>query len=304
MRVAAVDAGTNSTRLLIADWDGASLARVHVESRITRLGLGVDASGRLADEAIDATLRAMADYRDRIAVSGVERTVAVATSAARDAANGEEFLARATAAATPLRILTGDQEATLAFAGATLGVPGDEHLVIDVGGGSTELVVGGGAAVRAAISLDLGCVRLAERYLHSDPPTPDELAALAAEVDSMVRTAAPDLPALPSRGIAVGGTATTLAAIRHGLARYDADVVDMTEMLPSELRELRDRLAVMPVAEIAGMPVVQRGRADVLVGGAALLSAVVDALGLEGVTVRDHDILDGLALLAAGEVVL
>lgn len=300
MRVAAIDVGTNSSRLLIAEFEGGALRRVHAESSITRLGRGVDATGRLSDQAVTDTLDCLAEYRDRIAADGVERTVAVATSAARDAANVGDFLARALAGGTEVSILSGEEEARLAFAGATLGMRGGEQLVVDAGGGSTELVVGADGAVWDARSLDFGCVRLTERFLKHDPPTRDELAALAGEVREGVEPLAAELAPLPEQAIAVGGTATTLGALAHGLPSYDADVVDRTPMGRGHLVELRDRLAEMTVAQIAAMPVMQPGRADVLVAGASILAAVVDTLSLTSLVIRDRDILDGLALVAAG----
>lgn len=300
MRVAAVDVGTNSTRLLIADLYGGELRRVHAESRITRLGRGVDATGRLSEKAVQQTLEVLQAYSTRIAADGVVRTLAVATSAARDVENASEFLARAAETGMALRILDGDEEARLAFAGATFGHGEDEHLVVDVGGGSTELAVGVDGQLWAARSLDLGCVRLSERYLKSDPPAASELAALSAEARDLLESAAAELAPLPDEALAVGGTATTLASIAYGLEAYDAEVVDQTPLSCNELAALRDRLASMHVAEIAAMPVVQPGRADVLVAGASLLLTVVETLRLTGVIVRDQDILEGIALAAAG----
>lgn len=302
LRVAAVDVGTNSTRLLVADFEGGSLKRVHAESRITRLGRGVDATGRLSEDAIETTLACLAAYSERMAAEGVERSVAVATSAARDADNSADFLARAAEAGTPVAILSGEDEAHLAFAGATSGEPAGEHLVVDVGGGSTELVVGAGGEVWAARSLDVGCVRLSERFLKHDPPTREELHGVTEEVREVAEPVAAELAPLPSEAIAVGGTATTIASIFLGLDSYDADVVDRTRLERDEAAAIRDRLAATPVAQIAAMPVMQPGRADVLVAGASILIAVIDTLGLAGITIRDRDILDGLALAAAGAV--
>lgn len=299
MRVAAIDIGTNSTRLLVADWDGATLARVKADTRITRLGRGVDVTGRLDAEAIEDTLAVAEGYLAEAQALGAAKVMTVATSAARDAANGQELLARAAALGLDVRILTGDEEAELAFAGATRGLETGEHLVIDAGGGSTELVVGSDGHVRAAVSLDLGCVRLAERWFAHDPPDPEEITGLEMEVEAVVPEADALAP-LQGEAIAVGGTATTLAAIHLGLRTYDADAVDGTPLDIARLTSLRDELAAVTVAEIAGMPIVQPGRADVLVAGASLLVAVARTLGLGRLVVRDRDILDGVAMRAAG----
>lgn len=300
MRVAAVDIGTNSTRLLVADWDGRVLARVKADTRITRLGRGVDVTGRLDAEAIDETLAVAEGYLAEARALGAGKVMTVATSAARDAANGAELLARAAELGLDVRILTGDEEAALAFAGATSGLPSGEHLVIDAGGGSTELVVGTDGHVRVAVSLDLGCVRLTERWLAHDPPDPEEIAGLEMEVEGEVSRAADALAPLPDQAIAVGGTATTLAAIHLGLRAYDADAVDGTSLDVARLVSLRDELAVVTVAEIAATPIVQPGRADVLLAGASLLLAAAQVLRLQRLVVRDRDILDGVAMRVAG----
>lgn len=301
MKVAAIDVGTNSTRLLIAEWDGAALERLHAESHVTRLGRGVDATGRLDGEGIRSTIAWLAQYQGRVAREGVERVVAVATSAARDAANVGEFIEQAAAVGMRVRVLSGDEEARYSFAGATLGRGAGEQMVIDAGGGSTELVAGHDGELRLVRSIDVGCVRLTERHLKHDPPTQDELAAVAAEAGAAFGPVLADIGAVPEEAVAVGGTATTLAAIQLGLVDYDDAQVDCTPLDRAQMQGLRDRLAAMTVAQIADMPIVQPGRADVLVAGAALLLAIMEVLGLRRYVVRDRDILDGLALQAAGE---
>jgi exopolyphosphatase/guanosine-5'-triphosphate,3'-diphosphate pyrophosphatase len=208
-------------------------------------------------------------------------------------------LASAAAVGLDVRILSGDEEAELAFSGATQGLDVGEHLVIDVGGGSTELVVGRDGTVRAAASLDLGCVRLTERWIAHDPPDPEEMAGLQMEVEEGISGAAGALAPLPDQAIAVGGTATTLAAIHLGLRVYDADAVDQTPLDTARLTSLRDELGALTVAEIAAMPIVQPGRADVLVAGTSLLVVAATVLRLRGLIVRDRDILDGVAMKAA-----
>jgi exopolyphosphatase / guanosine-5'-triphosphate,3'-diphosphate pyrophosphatase len=299
MRVAAVDVGTNTTRLLIADWDGRRLTRVLVRTHVTRLGRGVDATKSLSEEGIRATLERLSEYKDLIEAEGVARTVVVATSAARDAKNSQELLDGAQALGMPLRIISGREEAEVSFRGATADLDSRERLVIDVGGGSTELIRGSGESIGSAISLDLGCVRLTERFLTTDPPTRRELDAIAGRAGSLVGAILPELVPIPEAAIAVGGTATTLGAIFLGLDAYDAETVDLTPLSREVLGELRDRLAAMTVAEIAKIPVVQPGRADVLVAGAELLVALADVLGLGALVVRDSDMLDGLAMEAA-----
>lgn len=309
-RVAAVDCGTNSVRLLIAEADAAGaggFTELDRDLRLTRLGQGVDATGRFAPEALTRTLDAVADFAARIDHLGVERVRFVATSAARDASNRALFFAGVRALlGVEAEIISGDEEARLSFAGA-LSVARDVAwpvLVMDIGGGSTELVLGeadaaGAPVVRAARSLDVGSVRLRERFLHADPPTAAEVAAASDHVDGLIAGSGVDVAAART-WIGVGGTATSLAAISLGLPAYDRALVDGAVLPGSEVRALAARLLGLPVAEVLRIPTMQPKRADVICGG-ALIAARVGALTPVDLRVSEADILDGIVLdLLAG----
>jgi len=297
--VAAVDCGTNSTRLLVTDGDGHSLLRL---MRITRLGEGVDATHKLSGDAVDRTLAVLGEFRaemDRLAV-GAARLVA--TSAVRDAVNGDEFLLAASdVVGTQAELLSGDEEGRLAYAGATrdLAPAQGDDVVVDIGGGSTELVVAAGDRVEA-VSLDLGCVRLTERHLHHDPPSPDELDAavrtIASELDRAVG-AVPTLGALApgSRLLGLAGTVSTLAALEQGLAHYDRDRIHHAVLSAATVTRWCARLAAEPSSARGARPGMTPGREDVIVGGALVLRQVMDRFGFEACLVSESDILDGLA---------
>jgi exopolyphosphatase/guanosine-5'-triphosphate,3'-diphosphate pyrophosphatase len=283
--VAAVDIGTNSTRLLIADGTR-ELAR---ESIVTRLGEGVDRTGRLADEAQQRVLDVLAGFRHQI---GDARGAAVMTSAVRDAANGAEFARRVEdVLGFAARTLSGDEEAQLTFAGATSLRSGAERvLVIDIGGGSTELVLGRAREVSWHTSLQVGVVRHSERHLHSDPPTPAELEALRDDVRF-------DMPAEEiDIAIAVAGTPTQCAAIDLGLADYDPVRIEGHLLTAQTLAEQLDRLAALPLAERRNVRGLDGARAPVIVAGIAILLQVVRCFGLPSVEASERDILWGLAL--------
>jgi exopolyphosphatase/guanosine-5'-triphosphate,3'-diphosphate pyrophosphatase len=286
-RVAAVDIGTNSTRLLIAEGER-ELAR---ESIVTRLGEGVDGSGRLADAAQERVLDVLAGFRAQIEAHGVERAAAAMTSAVRDADNGGEFSARvAGALGFEPRVLSGDDEARLTYAGATTGRAG-EFLVIDIGGGSTELVVGTGFHV----SMQVGVVRHSERHLHSDPPTAQELENLGRDVRGALMAHVPvRLRRNGLRAIAVAGTPTQCAAIDLGLDHYDPDRIEGHILTAARLRDLLDELAALPLAQRRGIRGLDPARAPVIVAGIAILLEVVNCLGLDQVEASERDILWGL----------
>jgi exopolyphosphatase/guanosine-5'-triphosphate,3'-diphosphate pyrophosphatase len=296
LRVAAVDIGTNSTRLLIADGTR-ELAR---ESIVTSLGEGVDRSGRLGDAAQARVLAVLADFRAAIEAHGCERAAAVMTSAVRDAANGAEFGARVCAAlGFAARTLGGDEEARLTFLGATSERANDDGvLVIDVGGGSTELVLGARGQVGFHVSTQNGVVRHSERHLHADPPTPEQL-------DALVRDVRADLEAhLPVRirsgvrtAIAVAGTPTQCAAIDLGLERYDPQRIEGHILTAARLRELFEQLAALPLTERRRIPGLDPARAPVIVAGVAILLEVVRCFGLDRIEASERDILWGVALL-------
>jgi exopolyphosphatase/guanosine-5'-triphosphate,3'-diphosphate pyrophosphatase len=287
-RVAVVDIGTNSTRLLLADVDG-HVTELDRRTTVTRLGEGVDRSGRLAEAAQARVLRALDGYRDGIARADVR--VAVLTSAVREAANGARFAERIRADyGLDARTLSGEEEARLTFRGATAARAdaGTPLLVIDIGGGSTELVVGARGEVSFHASTQNGVVRHSERHLHHDPPLPAELAALAADVD---------VPVAPAQAaVAVAGTATSCAAIDLALEPYDAARVEGHVLSVARLRELRDQLAALPLARRRELPGLHPDRAAVIVAGVVIMLRVLDAYGLDRVEVSERDILWGVAL--------
>lgn len=311
--VAAIDCGTNSIRLLIAEPGDGGLRELHREMRIVRLGQGVDATGRFAPEALERTRSALADYAGLLADHAVTRVRMVATSAARDVGNREEFFAMTAAvlgAVVPgavAEVITGDEEAALSFAGAVgeLDPSGAPFLVVDLGGGSTELVLGDGRGVQAAISTDMGCVRLTERCLHSDPPTAAEVRAARAVVRDQLQTAVNAVPVERARTwVGVAGTMTTLAAVAHGLPAYDPAAIHLSTVGRAEVAEVCGRLVGMTRAERAALGPMHAGRVDVIGGGAIVVDEVAALLaeraGIAELTVSEQDILDGIALSVIG----
>ncbi len=292
--VAAIDIGTNSVRLLVLDAAGAELERT---MRMTRLGQGVDVSQVLAPEAIARTVAVLAEYAARLPSHGVTRVRVTATSAARDARNGAVFFDAAEAAlGVRPELLSGDAEARLSFDGATHGLTrGDgPFLVIDLGGGSTEFVLGD-AAPEAAISLQMGCVRMTERHLHTDPPTREERAACADDVRALL----PGVRAVMDvkrarRVIGLAGTVTALSAMQLGLTKYDATRTHHSRLTFAQVATLCDRLAEANVGQRRAM-LVEPARAEVIVGGALVLSTLLGELDLDELLVSERDILDGLA---------
>ncbi len=304
-RVGVIDQGTNSTRLLIADVDGDRLVEIERRTTVTRLGEGLEASGRLSDEAIARVADAVAGYRELLDRHGAETVVCVATSAMRDAANGDDLasLLRERYGVEPV-VISGDEEARLTFLGATSGRPGDDPtLVIDIGGGSTEYVVGHpGEEPSFHVSTRMGSVRHTERHLHSDPPTGDELAALAVDADEILRTDIPEpIRAEVERGIAVAGTATSLAAIEQRLDPYDPDKVHGYRLTRGACEEMQRMLASLPVEERREVPGLHPDRAPTIVAGVAILARSLHAFGLDEVEVSEADILHGAALDAAAK---
>ena len=310
-RVAAVDCGTNSLRLLVADVDPSSGTLVDVDRRteIVRLGEGVDATGRLSDEALERTF-AVARFYAAIAVeTGVRAVRVVATSASRDAADASRFTAGMQEVfGVPPQVVTGDEEAALAYAGAVRALPerGERGpvLVVDVGGGSTEVVLGedprDGGAVLAARSVDLGSVRLTERYLRSDPPAPTEIERARAEVDEALDVVAEAVP-LDKATLLVGvaGTVTTVTAHALALPAYDSDAVDGAVLPVPAVRAACGDLLGRTLAQRSELPYLETGRVDVIGAGALVWGQVVErvhrAAGLTTVLASEHDVLDGIA---------
>jgi exopolyphosphatase/guanosine-5'-triphosphate,3'-diphosphate pyrophosphatase len=299
-RVAAIDCGTNSIRLLIADHDEAAGTMTDVLRRteLVRLGQGVDRTGRLAPEAIERTRVALAGYAADCEREQVERIRMVATSATRDAANRDEFRAMvlATLGAEP-EVVSGHEEAELAFVGAVreLTDSTSPRLVADIGGGSTELVLGE-RHVEAAYSMDIGSVRLTERHLHDDPPTPGQIAAAEADLRVALADARRDVPIERARSfVGVSGTVTTVAALALGLDRYDPARTHHSRIAAGDVSAVADWLLRASKAERAAKAVIQPGRVDVIAAGAMILRVLTEELDAAEVIVSEQDILDGIA---------
>jgi exopolyphosphatase / guanosine-5'-triphosphate,3'-diphosphate pyrophosphatase len=311
-RLAAIDCGTNSIRLLIADAAEGRLRDVHRETRIVRLGQGVDATGQFAPEAIARTRDALVDYAALLRAHGVERVRMVATSAARDVANRDVFFAMtadvlgAVLPGSIAEVITGAEEAELSFRGAVgeLDSAAGPFVVVDLGGGSTEIVLGGGPAgdgVVASYSADIGCVRLTERCLHSDPPTPAEVAAARRVVRERLEVALGAVPVEKARTwVGLAGTMTTLSALAHSMTTYDAAAIHLSRVAGGDLRAVCDRLIAMTRSQRAALPPMHEGRADVIGGGAIVVEELARELrtraGIDELTVSEHDILDGIIL--------
>jgi exopolyphosphatase/guanosine-5'-triphosphate,3'-diphosphate pyrophosphatase len=303
MRVAVVDIGTNSTRLLVADVsDDGRLTERERRTKVTRLGDRLGETGVLSDDAMARVLATLAEYRTVIEHEGAERAVAVLTSAVRDAANGEDFLARVRAQSDGLdaRVIAGEEEARLTFRGATSErPPGDATptLVIDVGGGSTELVVGSGDDVRFHVSTQAGVVRHTERHLGTDPPTESELRALAEDVRSTYTEAVPDAVRRTAHtAIAVAGTATSLGAMDLDLEHYEPGLVHGHVVTLPACRTILERLAALPEAERREVHGLHPDRAPTIVAGVVMVVEALELFGLDAIVVSDHDILRGAAL--------
>jgi exopolyphosphatase/guanosine-5'-triphosphate,3'-diphosphate pyrophosphatase len=299
-RVAVVDIGTNSTRLLVAEVDG-GVRELGRDSIVTRLGEGVDATGRLGEGPQQRVFAALDRYAAVIRAHGVERRTAVMTSAVRDAANGAEFAATVRERyGLPGRTLSGDEEARLTFLGATAARDrSDEEplLVIDIGGGSTELVVGAGSEVEFHASTQTGVVRHTERHIHHDPPVAGELQALAAEAGASIEAAVPAaVRARASAAVAVAGTATSCAAIDLALDPYDVDRVEGHVISRDRLDAIGGALAAIPLAERRQVTGLHPDRAPTIVAGVVILLEVLAAFGLDAVEISEHDILWGVAL--------
>jgi exopolyphosphatase / guanosine-5'-triphosphate,3'-diphosphate pyrophosphatase len=300
MRVAAVDLGTNSTRLLVADVDDGTVREVDRRLEITRLGEGVDSRRRLLPTAIARVRNVLVDYRRAAEGLGAERTLTIATSAVRDAENGEAFLGEIEwSYGFSTRLLSGDEEALLTFRGVSAGRPiADGTLVVDVGGGSTELILGGPNGVAFHESFDLGCVRLTERFLTQDPPARRDLRACGAAVRSLLEERVPP-EVRPTHAIGVAGTATTLATLHLGLADEDPEQIHGHRVPARWIERELVRLASSPVWELRRRRGIHPDRAPVLVAGVVVIAEVLAYFGLPELEVSEQDILHGGALAAA-----
>jgi exopolyphosphatase / guanosine-5'-triphosphate,3'-diphosphate pyrophosphatase len=315
-RVAAVDCGTNSIRLLVADAHPGTGELIELDRRmkIVRLGQDVDRTGRLAPEALDRTFAACREYAEVIRELGAEHVRFVATSASRDAENREEFVRGVVEIlGVGPEVITGDQEAEFSFTGATKELSGHDqlagpYLVVDIGGGSTEFVIGDDH-VRAARSVDIGCVRLTERHLAdhdrvADPPAPDQVDAIRADIERALDLAEETVPLTgvcrPGEDgghtlVGLAGSVTTVAAIALGLDTYDPAAIHHARIPVGRVREITERLLGSTHAERAAIPVMHPGRVDVIAAGALVLLSIMERTAAEEVVVSEHDILDGIA---------
>jgi exopolyphosphatase/guanosine-5'-triphosphate,3'-diphosphate pyrophosphatase len=297
MRVAAIDCGTNSIRLLIADVDGGRLTDVARRMELVRLGEGVDRTGRLAPEAIERTRLALLGYAAEIAELGIERVRMVATSASRDASNADDFrtMVRSVLGVHP-EVISGDEEARLSFTGAVHGLAAEPpYLIVDIGGGSTEFVTGTGTVERA-ISMDIGCVRMTERHLRSDPPTPAEIAAAERDITAAVDTALAAVDGRAARTlVGLAGSVTTVTALALDLPEYDASRIHHARVSTQDVAKVTQELLAATVAERLALPVMHPGRADVIGAGALILRVIMERAGQSSVVASEHDILDGIA---------
>lgn len=307
-RVAAVDCGTNSIRLLVADADPETGELVDLDRRMTivRLGQGVDRTGRLAPEALERTFAACREYAAVIKELGAERLRFVATSASRDAENRDEFVRGVIdILGVEPEVISGDQEAEFSFTGATKELAGSDHLakpylVVDIGGGSTEFVVGDDQ-VRAARSVDVGCVRMTERHLVvdgkvTDPPTAEQIAAMRADIEAALDLAEETVPLSEARTlVGLAGSVTTVAAIALGLDEYDSARIHHSRIGRDRVKGISDALLKATHEQRAAHPAMHPGRVDVIGAGALVLLSIMERIGAEEVVVSEHDILDGIA---------
>lgn len=309
-RYAAIDIGTVTCRMLVVDVDESGLHELTREYAITNLGEGVDATGELKPEAIDRVVRAIDGFlavRDSLSTPDhpVIRTVAVATSAARDARNAADFAARLRERGIELSVIPGSREAALSFSGASIDFSGERLVVVDVGGGSTEVVMGtGGAEPLCAHSFNVGCRRVTEKFLASDPPAPEELAQARAwireQVASWFADQAKEAASL-ERVIAVAGTATTVVSIRERMETYDSSRVHKARVSRQDLLEVYERLAALPLSERMQVVGLDLKRAPVMVAGLLILLEVLDFAGIDAFTVSETDILHGITLAVSHE---
>ncbi len=294
--VAAIDCGTNSVRLLVSDGTQ-TLSRL---MRITRLGKGVDATGRLDPDAVERTLDVLVEYRAEMDRLGATRVRMAATSASRDASNRDEFFDRAEQIlGSRPELLSGDEEAEASFRGATAGLADDDgpFVVIDIGGGSTEFAVGG-TRMEGAVSVDMGCVRITEKYLHGDPPQAEELSNALSIVEQHLQDVQRVLPGVsaPPRFIGLAGTVTNVAAVEIGLAEYDPDAIHHFVLSHEAAEDVFRTLATESLADRLHNPGLGAQRADVIVGGCCVLVQIFRTFGFEECLVSESDILDGLVM--------
>jgi exopolyphosphatase/guanosine-5'-triphosphate,3'-diphosphate pyrophosphatase len=305
-RVAALDCGTNSLRLLVADVVGDRLTDVVRRMEVVRLGAGVDRSGRLADDALARTFGVLDEYASIIGELRVGAVRMVATSATRDAENRTVFVEGVAARlGIEPEVITGDEEAALSFSGATRELSGAAglaapYLVVDIGGGSTEFVLGDASGPITAKSVDIGCVRMTERHLTDDPPTVAQIAATRADIVAAIDQAAAVVDVHQAHTlIGLAGSVTTVVALALDLPAYDADRIHHARVGKADVHRVTEDLLVATRAERAALPVMHPGRVDVIGGGALILDTIVDRCGFTEVVASEHDILDGIAFSVA-----
>ena len=304
MRVGAIDCGTNSIRLLIAEIEGDQFEDIDRRMEVVRLGEGVDRTGMLSPAALDRTFAACDRYAEVLSLHGVTHVRFVATSASRDATNKDDFVAGVWARlGIAPEVITGAEEAALSFTGAVRGLRNPvalPTLVVDIGGGSTEFVLGA-ELPRDAISVDIGCVRLTERHLREDPPAPASIDATIADIDAAIERVAESVPLDQARSlVGLAGSVTTVAAVALGLSVYDPAILHGSVLMPDQVARVTADLLNMTRVERAAMPVMHEGRVDVIGGGALILDRIVRRVGLP-VVVSETDILDGIAWSLAQE---
>jgi exopolyphosphatase/guanosine-5'-triphosphate,3'-diphosphate pyrophosphatase len=301
-RVAALDCGTNSLRLLIADVEGERSVDVVRRMEVVRLGAGVDRTGRLAPDALTRTFGVLDDYAAVIRDIGVDAIRMVATSATRDAANRDEFVAGVIdRLGVEPEVVTGDEEAALSFAGATRELQGRSdlatpYLVVDIGGGSTEFVLGDQSGPSAARSVDIGCVRMTERHLVDDPPTAEQVEGARNDIEAAIDAAGEVVPLAQAQTlIGLAGSVTTVVALALGLEQYDPDRIHHAEVSSSDVHRVTAELLAASRAERAALGVMHPGRVDVIGGGSLVLDTILQRTGFAAVVASEHDILDGIA---------
>ena len=300
-RVAALDCGTNSLRLLVADVSGSTLIDVERRMEVVRLGEGVDRTGRLGDAALARTFRVLDEYAATIRALGVERVRMVATSASRDAENRDEFVRGVLERLdVPPEVISGDEEANLSFDGATRDLSDEKvpapYLVVDIGGGSTEFVLGDERGPWAARSVDVGCVRMTERHLIDDPPTREQVEAAVVDIEAAFSRASEVVRVADARTlVGLAGSVTTVVALVLGLDSYDPVRIHHATISADAVSAVTDRLLASTRAQRAALPVMHPGRVDVIGGGALVLDTIMRLGGFAAVTASEHDILDGIA---------
>lgn len=307
-RVAALDCGTNSLRLLVADLEEDRMIDVVRRMEVVRLGEGVDRTGRLAPGALARTFAVLDEYAAMIAGLGVRAIRMVATSATRDAANREEFVSGVAARlGVAPEVVSGDEEAALSFAGATRELRGQSgieppYLVVDIGGGSTEFVLGDQSGPSAARSVDIGCVRMTERHLVDDPPSAVQIDAARKDIEDAIEWAREVVPLTDARTmIGLAGSVTTVVALALGLDHYEPERIHHAQVSASDVHRVTAQLLAATRAERAALPVMHPGRVDVIGGGALVLDTILRRIGFDAVVASEHDILDGIAFSLASK---